>query len=105
MKMQLEYNNIVCRIVPYAQAAEEASESGTRLLVVSLDAQPPVVKLESTVKAPQKRETMKQQKASMKEKRKKDLEQRRANTFKEVYFPALLTKSCYCQSEYILLTC
>ncbi len=68
----------------YGEAADSASQAKTRLWVVSLDADPPVVKFETVVKAPQKPKTMKQQKAVIKERRKKDLEQRRGNTFKEV---------------------
>ena len=80
----IEFFFCLCSIMTYGEAADQALEAGTRLCVVSLDAKPPVVKFESVAKAPPKPKTMKQQKAAIKEKRKKDLEQRRANTFKEV---------------------
>lgn len=94
----------LCRIVKYAEAVSEAAEARTRLLVVSLTAKPPVVKLESTIKAAQKPLTMKGQKATLKEKRKRDLEQRRANTFKEASTscPACLLLISHAQQQLAL---
>lgn len=75
---------MVCRVITYAEAAAEAAKAETNLMIVSLTADPPVVKCESLVKASQPQKTMKQQKEAMKERRKQELERRRANTFKEV---------------------